>query len=156
MLALGNESLMNRTGQQVDAAQSHLVAEVLAGHANPCGAGRTQDINIPIVPLLSGKGISSRFQPKAGTSAVVAADSRRQGRSKTAMSFWGVLWAAGGMKDSNRHAAGQLLQGQQAIPVEFLGHSRGREWRQKCRATAFSIPTCSRAAKKFSDHLPTP
>ena len=37
------------------------------------------------------------------------------------MSFWGVLWAVGGMQGQNRDAGGQLLEGQQGIPVEFLG-----------------------------------
>ncbi len=34
MLPLGNQTLMNRTGQQGDAVPSHLVAEVLAGDAD--------------------------------------------------------------------------------------------------------------------------
>ena len=72
------------------------------------------------------------------------------------MFFWGVHWAVGGMKGQNLHAGGQLLQVQQSIPVEFLGNSRGGQWRHKCRTTAFSVLTRSRVAKKFPDHLPTP
>lgn len=32
-----------------------------------------------------------------------------------------------GMKRQNRDAGGQLLKGQQVIPVEFLGNGRGGE-----------------------------
>ena len=45
---------MNGTGQQGDAALSDLVAEVMAGDANGTCAGGAQDIQIQVVPLLSG------------------------------------------------------------------------------------------------------
>jgi len=35
VLTLGNESLMNRAGEQGDAVPAHLVTEVLAGHTDP-------------------------------------------------------------------------------------------------------------------------
>ena len=38
---------------------------------------------------------------------------------------WGVLMAVGGMKRQNRDAGGQLLKGQQGIPLEFLGNGSG-------------------------------
>ena len=40
---------------------------------------------------------------------------------------WGVLWAMSGMKGKQRDAGGQLLKGQQGIPVEFLGYGSGGE-----------------------------
>ena len=40
---------------------------------------------------------------------------------------WGVPWAVIGMKRQNRDAGGQLLKGQQGIPVEFLGNGGGGE-----------------------------
>jgi hypothetical protein len=45
---------MNRAGEQGDAVSAHLISEVLASHADPGGAGGTQDINIQVVPLLRG------------------------------------------------------------------------------------------------------
>ena len=33
-----------------------------------------------------------------------------------------------GMKGKHRDAGGQLLKGEQGIPVEFLGNGRGGEW----------------------------
>ena len=59
------------------------------------------------------------------------------------------------MKRQNRDAGGQLLKGEQGIPVEFLGNGRGGEWRHEVSATAYRVPTRSRAAKKLQDHLPT-
>ena len=49
---------MNRTGEQGDAMPAHLIAKVLASHTDPGGAGGTQDIDIQVVPLLSGKGVT--------------------------------------------------------------------------------------------------
>jgi hypothetical protein len=56
VLTLGNQTLMNRTGQQSDAVPTHLVAEVLAGDADGTGAGGLQDIPLQEVPLLRGNG----------------------------------------------------------------------------------------------------
>jgi len=53
MLTLGNQTLMDRTSQHRDAVPADLVAEVLTGDADGTGAGRTQDIHIQVVPLLS-------------------------------------------------------------------------------------------------------
>jgi len=55
VLALGNQTLMNRAGQHRDAVSADLVAEVLAGDADGTRAGRTQDIRIQVIPLLRGK-----------------------------------------------------------------------------------------------------
>jgi len=41
LLALGNQTLMDWTGQHRDAVPAHLVAEVLAGDADGTRAGRT-------------------------------------------------------------------------------------------------------------------
>ena len=35
VLTLGNQTLMNRTGEQGDAVPADLITEVLAGHADP-------------------------------------------------------------------------------------------------------------------------
>ena len=35
---------------------------------------------------------------------------------------WGVPWAMRGMKCKDRDAGGQLLKGEQGIPLEFLGN----------------------------------
>lgn len=35
---------------------------------------------------------------------------------------WSIHWAMRGMKRQNRDAGGQLLKGEQGIPVEFLGN----------------------------------
>ena len=51
MLALGNQTLMDRTGQHRDAVPADLIAEVLTGDADGTGAGRMQDIHIQVVPL---------------------------------------------------------------------------------------------------------
>jgi hypothetical protein len=53
VLSLGNQTLMNGAGQHRDAVPTHLVAEVLAGDADSARAGKTQDIHIQVVPLLS-------------------------------------------------------------------------------------------------------
>jgi len=54
MLALGDQTLMDRTGQHRDTVPADLVAEVLAGDADGTRAGRTQDIHIQEAPVLSG------------------------------------------------------------------------------------------------------
>jgi ribosomal protein L17 len=72
MLALGNQTLVNRTGQHRDALVPDLVAEVLAGDADGTTAGRTQDIHIQVLPLLSGHHrASSGDQRRASTPALV-------------------------------------------------------------------------------------
>ena len=57
---------------------------------------------------------------------------------------WGVPWAMGGMKRQNRDAGGQLLKGEQGIPLEFVGMAEVVSWDMKCCATAFSVPTRAR------------
>lgn len=52
VLPLGNETLMNRAGQQRDAVPSDLVAEVLAGDADRTGGGRSQDTPLQVASLL--------------------------------------------------------------------------------------------------------
>lgn len=52
VLTLGNQTLMNQTGQQGDAVPVHLVADVLAGDADGTGAGGLQDIPLQEVTLL--------------------------------------------------------------------------------------------------------
>lgn len=56
MLALGNQALMNWTGQQGRAVPADLVAEVLAGDADGTGAGGLEDIPFQVVPLFRGDG----------------------------------------------------------------------------------------------------
>jgi len=60
VLTLGNQTLMNRTGQHRDAVPADLVAEVLAVDANGTRAGRTQDIHIQVVPILRWQHRASR------------------------------------------------------------------------------------------------
>ena len=50
---------------------------------------------------------------------------------------WGVLWAVRGMKGKQRDAGGQLLKGQQGIPVEFLRNGSGGEWRHEVSCDCF-------------------
>jgi hypothetical protein len=52
VLPLGDQTLVNRAGQQGDAVLSDLVAEVLTGDANGTGAGRAQNAPLQVVPLL--------------------------------------------------------------------------------------------------------
>ena len=52
MLALGNQTLVNGTGQQGDAVPADLVAEVLASDADGTGAGWFQYIPLQVIPLL--------------------------------------------------------------------------------------------------------
>jgi hypothetical protein len=63
---------MNRGDEKSDAMPTDLITEVLASHANPGGAGGTQDIDIQVVPLLSGNGISGRHRSQASTSVLLA------------------------------------------------------------------------------------
>ena len=73
MLTLGNESLMDRTGQHGHAVPTHLVAEVLTGDADGTGAGRGQDIHIQVVPLLRGQHrAGNRHRRQASTSVLLA------------------------------------------------------------------------------------
>ena len=58
MLPLRNQTLMYRTGEQGDAVSADLIAEVLAGHTDPLGAGRTQDIHAQVRPFLNGFRVS--------------------------------------------------------------------------------------------------
>ena len=74
VLTLGNKTLMNRAGEQGDAVPTDLVTEVLAGHADPGGVGGFQDIDIQVVPLLSGNGVSSRHRSQASTSVLLLTD----------------------------------------------------------------------------------
>jgi len=53
MVALGNQTLMDRTGEHRDAVPADLIAEVLAGDADGAGAGWFQDTPLQVVPLLS-------------------------------------------------------------------------------------------------------
>ena len=51
MLALGNQTLMNRAGQQCDAVLSDLITEVLAGDADTRGARWFKHVPLQVVPL---------------------------------------------------------------------------------------------------------
>ena len=73
MLALGNQTLMNRTSQHRDAVPADLVAEVLTGDADSARAGRAQDIHIQVVPLLRrGRRASSGHHKRASTPVLLA------------------------------------------------------------------------------------
>ena len=74
MLPLRDQTLMDWAGEQGDAVPTDFVAEVLASHTDPGGAGGSQDINIQVVPLLSGNGVSSRHRSQASTSVLLAND----------------------------------------------------------------------------------
>ena len=50
VLALGNESLMNREGKQGGAVPADLIAEVLASHADLWGAGESAEGNRTRLP----------------------------------------------------------------------------------------------------------
>ena len=75
VLALGNQTLMDRTGEHRDAVPADLIAEVLTGDADGTGAGRTQDIHIQEVPLLSrgnrGDRAECGHKTDAGTSVLL-------------------------------------------------------------------------------------
>jgi hypothetical protein len=74
VLALGNQTLMNRACQESHTMPADLVLEVLAGDADPGGASRTQDIHIQVVPLLSGHHrANSGHQVQENTPVLVAA-----------------------------------------------------------------------------------
>ena len=66
---------MDRTGQHRDAVPADLIAKVLAGDADGTRAGRTQDIHIQVVPLLSrdtrGDRADRRHQAQASTSVLL-------------------------------------------------------------------------------------
>jgi hypothetical protein len=51
VLTLGNETLMNRAGEQGDAVPADLVAEVLAGDADRPSAGWFENIPLQVIPL---------------------------------------------------------------------------------------------------------
>ena len=72
VLTLGDQTVMNRAGQQGDAVPAHLITEVLASHTDPGGAGRSKDIYFQIIPLLSGNGINSRHRSQTSTSVPLA------------------------------------------------------------------------------------
>ena len=63
---------MNGAGEQGDAVPTHLVAKVLAGHADLGGAGGSQDIDVQVVPLLSAHGVNGRHRTQARTSVLLA------------------------------------------------------------------------------------
>ena len=50
---------------------------------------------------------------------------------------WGIPRAMSGMKCQDGDAGGQLLKGQQGIPMEFLGNGRGGEWRHEVSCDCF-------------------
>ena len=54
VLALGNQTLMNRTGQQGYAMPADLVAKVLTGDADRTRAGWFEDIPLKELPFLRG------------------------------------------------------------------------------------------------------
>jgi hypothetical protein len=61
VLAVGNQALVNGTGQQGDAVPADLEAEVLAGDAGRTSTGWFEDIPLQVIPLFwvgqaSGKG----------------------------------------------------------------------------------------------------
>ena len=62
MLAMGDQTLVDRAGQQGDAVPADLVAEVLASDTHGTRAGGAQNIHIQVFPLLSGHGVSSSHQ----------------------------------------------------------------------------------------------
>ena len=64
---LGDQTLMDRTGEHRHAVPDDLVAEVLAGDADSARASRTQNIHIQAVPLprrQHGAGSSHRKQTR--------------------------------------------------------------------------------------------
>lgn len=54
MLTVGNQTLVDRAGQQGDAVPTDFIAEVLASDTHGTRAGGSQNIHIQVVPLLSG------------------------------------------------------------------------------------------------------
>ena len=51
MLTLGNQTLVDRTGEQGDAVLADLVAEVLTGEADRTRVRGTQDVHIQVLPV---------------------------------------------------------------------------------------------------------
>jgi hypothetical protein len=79
VLALRDQTLVNRTGQHRDAVLTDLVAEVLTGDADGARAGGFQDAHIQVVPFLSGGSrASSGHRRRASTPALVAVIGRGQ------------------------------------------------------------------------------
>ena len=73
VLTLGNQTLMNGTGQQGDAVLADLIAEVLAGDAHGTRTGKTQDTLIQVLPLLCvGQRARSGHGVNASASVLVA------------------------------------------------------------------------------------
>ncbi len=73
MLPLGNQTLVNRAGQQGDAVPTDLVAEVLAGDADGTRAGRFEDIPLQVIPLFwVGQVTGNGHTSKARTPVLVA------------------------------------------------------------------------------------
>ena len=54
MLALRDQTLVNRTGEQGDAVPADLITEVLASHADRPRAGWFKDIPLKELPFLRG------------------------------------------------------------------------------------------------------
>ena len=63
---------MNRAGEQGDVVPADLVTEVLAGHADPGGAGGSQYINVQVVPLLGVHRVSGRHRSQASMPVLLA------------------------------------------------------------------------------------
>ena len=75
VLALRNQTLMDRAGQQGDAVPADLIAEVLAGDAEGTGAGWLQDIPVQVIPLFCvGQRIGSGHRSMANTPVLHATD----------------------------------------------------------------------------------
>ena len=73
MLALGDQTLVNRAGQQGDAVLADLVAEVLTGDADGTGTGWAQNTPLQVVPLLSrDSGTGSGHRSRASTPVLLA------------------------------------------------------------------------------------
>jgi hypothetical protein len=84
VLALGNQTLIDGAGQHRDALVPDLVAEVLAGEADSARAGRTQDIRIQVVPILSGHHrASSGHRKQVSTPVLLVVVGVGQGRTFT-------------------------------------------------------------------------
>ena len=73
VLALGDQTLMDRTGQHRDAVPTDLVAEVLAGDADGTRASRAQDIHIQAGPLLRRQRRASRGHHRQASTPVLVA-----------------------------------------------------------------------------------
>ena len=62
---------------------------------------------------------------------------RLQQSLKDLADSWSVLWVMSGMESKDRDAGGQLLKGQQGIPVEFLSNGSSGEWRHEVSCDCF-------------------